>query len=151
GHSSLMADIPPTSAVSQTAPVAPTSGNNIIVEAAVNNKPDKIFQLTRQIEVSGTIEQPPLGNAVTMKTGIGPLMLILPQVTLAQQEKMQQQLMALFQNQKPLTVVLQPGNPPAQAFLLLPPNTGSAANSAAVAQLLNPQASNLPILQPNVL
>src|SRR6201986_2851128 len=114
-----MPDIPAASPVSPASSATTSGGNNIVVETAVNSVPDKIAQLSRQIEVSGTLADMPANNSVTLNTVIGPLILMLPQLAQAQQDKLLQQLVSLFQNQKPLTVVMQPGNPPSQAFLLL--------------------------------
>ncbi|MGE3622551.1 MAG: hypothetical protein AB7H77_01575 [Bdellovibrionales bacterium] len=122
-----MPDIPPASAISSAAPVggaasgAAAGGGNIVVETTVNSAPDKIRQLARQIEVTGTLAQPPAGNTITLATLIGPLTLLLPHLAHMQQEKLVQQLIQLFETQKPITVVVQPGNPPSQALLLLPP------------------------------
>jgi len=123
-----MPDVPPASATSSSASSVAPSSNNIVVETTVNSVPDKIQQLARQIEVSGMLAGAPAGNTITLNTLIGPLVLVLPQLVQAQQEKLLQQLMGLFQNQRPLTVVMQPGNPPSQAFLLLPPNQPRAVN-----------------------
>jgi len=147
-----MADVPPASVVSATPatpPVTP-SANNIVVETTLYSVPQRIQQLSRQIEVSGTLAEPPGGPTVTLNTAIGPLIIMLPKLAALQQDKLIQQLMTLFQTQRPLTVVMQPGNPPAQAFLLLPQIT-TAAQSAADAAY-NPTtaaARALPPLAPN--
>ena len=151
-----MPDIPATSPVSPASTATTTGGNNIVVETAVNNVPDKIAQLSRQIEVSGTLAELPAGNSVTLNTVIGPLTLLLPQLAQAQQDKLLQQLITLFQNQRPLTVVLQPGNPPSQAFLLLPPASpatqyqSNAANFLQSSFQTSSPPQNLPPLQPNL-
>jgi len=151
-----MPDIPAASPVSPASTATTTGGNNIVVETAVNNVPDKIAQLARQIEVSGTLANLPAGGSVTLNTVIGPLVLMLPQLAQAQQDKLLQQLITLFQNQRPLTVVLQPGNPPSQAFLLLPPASqatqyqSSAANFLQSSFQTSSPAQNAPPLLPNL-
>ncbi len=152
-----MADVPPASAVSPvSATAAAPSSNNIVIETAVGNAPDKIQQLTRQIEVSGTLAGPPANNAITLNTMIGPITLLLPQLAQVQQDKMLQQLIAIFQNQKALTVVMQPGNPPSQAFLLLPSNPTPVQTvqqqTAGIVNFLQPStaAQEAPPLLPNI-
>ena len=148
-----MPDIPAASPVSSASSATTSPGNNIVVETTVNNVPDKIQALARQIEVTGTLAQSPAGNSVTLNTVIGPLTLLLPQMAQAQQDKLLQQLITLFQNQKPLTVVLQPGNPPSQAFLLLPPSTQASQYQTAVANFLAPSvpSQTAPSIAPNTI
>lgn len=96
--------------IANVAPVA-------VIPTAV---PQQLLNLFRQMEVTGTIALPPDSQTVTLTTAQGNLTLTLPQQANAQQEKIQQQLIALFQTQRPVTVILQPGSPPTQAILLLP-------------------------------
>jgi hypothetical protein len=148
-----MPDIPPASATSASASAVAPSANNIVIETTVNSVPDKIQALARQIEVSGTLAQPPAGNTITLNTMIGPINLLLPQLAQIQQEKLLQQLNTLFQNQRPLTIVMQPGNPPSQAFLLLPSNTATVQNqSPSATGFLQPSAAaqSAPPLLPNM-
>src|SRR5580704_16533939 len=98
----------------QTAGVAP-------VETTVASLPDKIQQLLRQIQVSGTVAQPPEAGTFILNTAVGQLTLLLPQLAQDEKLKLLQMLNPLFQNQRPVTVVVQPGGPPTQAFILLPP------------------------------
>ncbi|HUY69365.1 MAG TPA: hypothetical protein VMV79_08700, partial [Alphaproteobacteria bacterium] len=127
-----MADIPPASAPSSATPSAPAApaGGVTAVGAVVNSTPDKIQNLERQIQVSGLIAAAPDAGTVTVNTAIGPLTLLLPHLAQAQQDKLLQQLLAMFQGQKPVTVLVEPGNPPAQAFLLLPSNVAGAQGAA---------------------
>jgi hypothetical protein len=111
---------PPTSTPAATTATAPSTSVTP-VETTVASLPDKIQQLLRQIQVSGTIAQPPDAGTITLNTAIGQLTLLLPQLAQEEKLKLLQLLLTLFQNQRPLTVVVQPGAPPAQAFLLLPP------------------------------
>lgn len=125
-----MVDIPPAtsaSSSSSSAPAAP-AGNVTAVEASVSALPEKIQQLLRQVQVSGTIAQPPDANSITLNTMLGNITLQLPQLVNTQKQLLLQQLLNLFQSQRPITVVVTPGNPPTQAFLLLPP-AGTQAQS----------------------
>jgi len=142
----LMPDVvPPASAVSPSAAPAPISGtNNIIVETTLYSVPQRIQQLNRQIEVSGPIAEPPGGPTITLNTMIGPLVILLPQMIAAQRDKFIQQLMTLFQNQRPLTVVMQPGNPPTQGYLMLPQISTTTQNAPEISNLSVP-ATQLPI------
>lgn len=136
---------PGSGAASASAGVTP-------IEGSLNVVPEKIQQLTRQIQVGGTIAQTPDAGQVTINTVLGQLTVTLPALTQDQQQKLEQQLLALFQSQKPLTLVVQPGDPPTQALLLVPPSSGSApettpqppANAAV-------QASSAPQLVPGAI
>ena len=104
---------PPAAVPATAAPVTP-------VEASVSSLPDKIAQLLRQIQVSGTIASPPDTGTLILATAVGEISLILPQLAQDEQQKLLQILNAMFQSQKPLTVVVQPGDPPSQVFILVP-------------------------------
>ncbi|MFY9288569.1 MAG: hypothetical protein WAO98_08730 [Alphaproteobacteria bacterium] len=114
-----MVDIPSTPAPTPiTPPVAVPTVTP--VEGSVASLPDKIQQLLRQIQVSGTITKVD-GNEITLNSVIGKLTILLPQLVEIKQQQLTQQLIALLDTQKPITVVVQPGNPPTQAIVLLPP------------------------------
>lgn len=156
-----MAAITPTNPVAAASSSASAlgggAGSVTPIEAGVGSAPDRIQQLTRQIQVSGLLTQPPSGDAITLNTALGTLTIVLPQLAQEQMQKLDQQLLAMFQNQKPLTVVLQPGNPPAQAFLLLPstPSLTGSATPNALSSLLNtispPTAAAPPPLVPDAI
>ncbi len=144
-----MVDIPPTAAVAPPVPPPVAATNNVTpVEATVSNVPDKIQQLVRQIQVNATISQLPGDGTITLNSIIGSLTILLPQLVDAQQQKLLQQLLTFLQNQKPITLVIQPGNPPTQAFLLLPTTSGAPqpANAAETNTLLQAAIQQRPPL-----
>lgn len=129
--------------VTNTPPVAP-------IEATLTSVPDKIQQLIRQIQVNATVTQLPGDGTAILNSIIGPLTILLPQLADAQQQKLLQQLTNLVQTQRPLTVVVQPGDPPTQAFLFLPPTPASTQATAPAPQVTNPvdAALNQAVAQP---
>ncbi|MDX2028734.1 MAG: hypothetical protein SFW62_08875 [Alphaproteobacteria bacterium] len=116
-----MADIAPVPPVTSQTPT-PVPLAVTPVEAAITSVPDKILQLTRQIQVTGLIAQAPDSGEFVLNTVLGSLKILLPILTDVQQKKLESQLINLFQAQRPLTIVIQPGYPPTQSFLLLPPS-----------------------------
>lgn len=143
-----MADIPSTPPVTSAPQVVPVSGNVPVIEAAVNNVPANIQQLAKQLELSGTLAQQPTDSSIIINTVAGQITFVLPQLLAVQKDRLLQQLLNVFQNNKPLTIIMQPGNPPAQAFLLLPPVTAQPQNAAARTALAPVQ---MPAAQPPVL
>ncbi len=144
---------PPTPAGPAAAAPATSTPNPGVtpLETTLGNTPDKILQLAHQIQVSGAIMAPTDGSTVTLGTALGNLTIVLPILANEQQQKLIEQLTALFQNQKPLTVVVQPGDPPTQAFLLLPPPTvssGATPPPVSVQPNVFQQAIPLPPLTP---
>lgn len=126
-----MVDVPTTTAVTPATLPAAAVTAVAPVEATVTSVPDKIQQLARQIQVNATVAQAPSDGTVILNSVVGPLTILLPQLADAQQQKLLQQLIALTQSQRPLTVAIQPGNPPTQAFLFLPPSGNAAPTAAA--------------------
>jgi hypothetical protein len=130
-----MVDIKPTNAATPTGSISVSSNATVAsvtpVNAIVANAPSQIQQLLRQIQLTGTLSAPPSATTITLSTALGDVTLSLPQLTADMQQKIVQQLIALFQNQRSLSVILQPGNPLQQAVILLPQpaNTTSGAGN----------------------
>jgi hypothetical protein len=114
---------PPVASVAAASAAVPTAP----IETAITSLPDKIQQLMRQIQVNATVTQLPGDGTAILNSVIGPLTIQLPQLTDAQGQKLLQQLTNLIQTQRPLTVIVQPGSPPTQAFLFLPPTSSASA------------------------
>ncbi|MDP9127701.1 MAG: hypothetical protein M3N08_05520 [Pseudomonadota bacterium] len=138
-----MAVVPPPATVGPTTPGGPSSlpGPNSAnlalppVAVSIQAAPDKILQLAHQIQVPGLIAGTPNAATVTVSTLVGNLTLLLPALVEAEQKKLLEQLLGLFEAQKTLTVVVQPGNPPSQAFLLVPPLGSASALTPPAAPL----------------
>jgi hypothetical protein len=129
-----MATLPPSTVAgvsSSRSTGTPSAPPNAVtpIEATIALVPDKIQQLLRQIQVNGTVSTPPNAGTITLSTVLGNLTITLPKLADAAQQAMLQQLNALFESQRPISVVVQPGDPPTQAFLLLPPLTTQTQKS----------------------
>lgn len=142
-----MVTIPPPATPPSPAPQPAASGVTP-VPTTIGSLPEKIESLLRQIQVTGTLaEAPDAGSGtITLLTILGKLSVVLPALTEKQQDKMLQQLTAMFQNQKPITVVVQPGTPPTQAFLLLPPTAPTTTSPTPPSPTIDPNLvlQNLP-------
>ena len=129
-----MVDIPPINPVASGASQSQgQAGNVVAVLTNISSASDKIQQIIRQIQVNATVTEIPGDGTVTLTSPLGSLTVLLPQIVDADQQKLLQQLLNLNQTQKPVTIVVQPGNPPTQAVLLLPTNS-SAASTANLQQ-----------------
>lgn len=137
-----MADIPatPAAVTPQILLQQPAAAGAAPVEAVVASVPDKIQNLIRQLQISATVNQSSSDGAVVLDSTLGSLTVLLPQPNDPQQQKLTQQFANLLQTQRQVTVLIQPGSPPTQAFIFLPPQT--AQNSAASAN--QPLAPNIP-------
>lgn len=133
----------PTTATTLATSAQIAGANVAPVEVAVSSTPPNVEQLLRQISISGTLAAPADAGIVTLATALGNFSFSLAQIPDAVKQQLVQQLDALFQNQKPLTAVLQPGSPPTQAVLLLPA-TASGTQTAALPSAGNPQPQALP-------
>ncbi|HEU0117980.1 MAG TPA: hypothetical protein VFR09_05045, partial [Alphaproteobacteria bacterium] len=127
-----MVDIPSTTTpppqAQQTQPSQGQSATPTPVPATVTDLPDKIQQLLRQIQVPATVSDVSNdGSTITIESMIGDMTLNLQIDTSAKMQQvtqqLTQQLMNLIDTQKPVTVVVQPGSPPTQAFIMMPPQT----------------------------
>jgi hypothetical protein len=98
------------------------------------------------LQLTGTIAEPPNGAELTLNTVVGELTVLLPQLMEEKQNQLLQQLLAMFQTQKPITITVQPGNPPTQILLLLPTTSGGTTASAN-ANLLAQMAAQVKPLQ----
>jgi hypothetical protein len=143
-----MVNIPSATATPPSSANPSATPNLTPVAAAPASLPDRLQQILQQVQLTGTIAEPPNGATVTLNTVLGALTLLLPQLTEEKQNQLLQQLMNLFQSQKPVTVTVQPGNPPTQVFMLLPPAQSATVGSinANLAAQISLQAKPLPVL-----
>lgn len=119
------------------------------VNVSITELPENLQQLLQQVQLKAVIDQQPNGSTVSVNTLQGELTLLLPALVGNDQRQLQQQLNTLFQAQRNLTLILQPGNPPTHAILLLPDQQGSAntirlANTGHVSATGQPSVS-LPV------
>ena len=138
--------------VDSAPPVAPIAAAGSVstgaltpVPVAVTAVPDGIQQLTRQIDVSGTLNTGSSANTFTLTTALGTLTVALPQLADAAKTQLTQQLLSLADSGKTITLSLQPGSPPSQGILLLP---STAGDSAATTMPLPATDSLLPTVAP---
>ncbi len=134
-----MVDIPPpvTSVAIATTAAAITANEISLITAAIQNLPDKLQILTRQIQLTGTIINLIDLSTFTLRTAAGDVTLKLPPLPNGNPNPLAEQLAPLLQNQRLVNVVVQPGSPPTQALLILPQPL--AAPHAAAAQNAAPQ------------
>ena len=130
----IIIPIPPTNIAAIQA-----ATNVLTVDVSVSSTPANINQLLRQIQVSGTVTSPPDNGSLTLTTALGNFTLSLSQLPEAVKQQLQQQLDNLFQSQKAITVVIQPGSPPTQAVLLLPSSTPNIESPSTGLQPVVPQ------------
>jgi hypothetical protein len=99
-----------------------------VIQVAIADLSQALASLNRSIQTSATVTAPPVGNTLTLSTALGDITVALPQqLNAAEQQSLLQQLAALAQAQRPLTIGLQAGSPPTQAVLLLPATSPTAA------------------------
>ena len=115
-----MAEIPALTAIAASSSAVSGASSVTPVPAVVASLPDIIQNLSRHIEVTGTIAQMPDTTALVLNTALGNLTLMLPKLVEAKQDQMLQQLITIFQDHKPLTIAIQPGTPPNNAVIFLP-------------------------------
>jgi hypothetical protein len=125
----------PTTGVTVTTPVPAAVSGVAPVAASVTNAPDAVATTTRQIQISGLIAEPPSGNIIVINTPAGQVTLTLNQLAAEQQPQLTQQLLTAFQNQRPVSALIQPGRQPPQAVLLIP-------QSALTPSIITPQTTS---------
>lgn len=135
---------PPTPTVPVAATPALLTATPVqTVEVSVVSTPANIEQLLRQISINGNLVTAPDNSSVTLSTTLGNFIFSFAQLPEASKQQLIQQFTTIFQNQKPITAVLQPGAPPSNAVLLLPNTVASSTPTPQGAS--NPQQ---PVLQP---
>ncbi len=122
--------------IAATPPVAGTTVAPVTV--AVVSTPPNIDQLLRQIQINGTVTTPADSGTVTLNTALGNFSFLLAQLPDDVKQQIIKQLDTLFQNQKSITAIIQPGSPPTQAVLLLPTSTGTQTTPQTSQQNLPP-------------
>lgn len=144
-----MVDLAPPAPVSSAAATVSPLTSITPVNVTLGNVPDKIQQLLRVLQLNATVAQlPEDGSTITLNTALGSLTLQLPQLVGLDEQKLLQSLAAYVQNQRPLTILIQPGNPPTQATLLLPSSSGASSQGNGAPLPLNVAVQTLPSLQP---
>ncbi len=99
-----------------------------LVSASIKEFPARLENLSRQLHLNGVVvELAGSKSAFILKTAAGDLRLELSQPSSAIAGQLVDLLPFLAQNQRPLGVVIQPGNPPSQALVLLPQSLAAQA------------------------
>ena len=121
----------PVAAAAQIASssAAAASTDSIALQTSIALSPATLAVLTRQIELNALLASAPTSTTIDLATSAGSVVLALPQLAALEQDKLQQQLLSIFESQKPVTVFIQAGNPPSQASVILPNVTNTAATS----------------------
>lgn len=130
----------PTSA---TSPATTAAAAMPAVAVAVTTVPAALQDLTRTIQTLATPATAPTGNTITLITALGDITVnFAQQLSTTEKQSLTQQLMNLVQTERPLTLTLQPGSPPTQGTLLIPPTL--APTTAQQIQSPAP-APNIPV------
>jgi len=133
----MMADIPalpPSKSIGSTASPPYGASDSTIVATEIQSLPDKFAQITRPVQLNGTIVTLNYNDTFVFSTSQGNLLLKLLTPEGGGRNPLAAQLTPLVQNQKTLSVAIQPGSPPTQAMLTLPPpqtQTASPLQSVA--------------------
>lgn len=126
-----MIDVPPlivTAATSLVSAPNAISGDGNLILASVQEIPEKLADLLRQIQLNGPVINLQADGTFIVRTGLGDIKLLIAQLVGNLQSQLGQQLSGLSQTQKPLTIMVQPGNPPTQAYVAIP--SAPAASSS---------------------
>jgi len=129
-----MADITPlniTTAIATTAPPVPPAEPPAAIPAIIQSLPPKLEVLTRQVQVNGPITTLLDNGFFTLRTPAGDLSLKLAPLADGSRNPVAELLTPIVQNQRSVNVIVQPGSPPTQALVFLPPPTLSSAPNAA--------------------
>ncbi|MDD3288714.1 MAG: hypothetical protein PHX43_06910 [Alphaproteobacteria bacterium] len=138
-----MVDFPPLKIYSANSVlVAPTSmpDEAELVAAIIKDLPGKIADIVRQIQLNGPIINLLSDGTFTIQTAVGDIKLFIAPPPGETVSPYAQQLTSLAQNQRPLGIFVQPGQPPTQALLWLP-ETNNVTNAAPTG---TPSAKNQP-------
>lgn len=117
---------PSTTASSSVASSVTASTNYTSVSASVVSTPDKLTDLSHQIQIAAVALSISISGKLLLTTALGEFTLVLSQLTDSQRKLVEQQISTLIGSQRALTLIVQPGTPPQQAVLLLP--TANAAS-----------------------
>ncbi|MDD5585927.1 MAG: hypothetical protein PHY92_03095 [Alphaproteobacteria bacterium] len=120
-------------------PVSPTDVP-ALVGANIQSVPDRFLQLMRPVQINGTILSLQDNGSFTFRTAAGDLLLNLIARTEGAGNSLAELLTPFVQNQKPISLAIQPGSPPTQAFLSVPaPALTIASLTSAAAVKTTPQ------------
>ena len=90
------------------------------IEAAIVQIPDKFQSLPQQIQITATVSAPPTDSLLIVNSPGGPITVALQDSISNPSQSTLQQLQSLFESQRSISLVIQPGTPPEQAWLFLP-------------------------------
>jgi hypothetical protein len=145
-----MVEIPSTSpsvlAAGTASASSPLPAGMVAIQVSVVDLSQALQDITRAIQTSATALTVPMNGNLTLATALGNITVVLPQLSIAEQQVLLDQLVTLVQTQKPLTLALQPGNPPSQATLLLPTTIAPASPSPQPTPVNTGPAINYPPL-----
>ncbi len=141
-----MVDLPPLNATVATALLTNAVPDEVaLLSVAIQSLPSKLEQLARAIQLNGPIVALLDDGVFTMQTAAGNLTLGASPLPNGTTNPLASFLAPMAQSQRPVGLILQPGSPPTQAFLLVPPSVmepfaggSSAAPLVAFAQGLKP-------------
>jgi hypothetical protein len=124
-------------------PLAPASPVATTVGLPILKIPNTLQSLDHSIQISATPAQILDNGVLVLSTSLGRLSVLLDQLSKDIPQKVLQQLLAIVDAQRPLTVTIQPGSPPTQAVLLVPTSNTAPTPSPSV-----PVAEIPPVARP---
>ncbi len=131
-----MANIPPlppsAAGISAMLQALATTGEPVVLAAAIQSLPEKFASLTRPVQVNGFPLAVTENGLVSLRTSAGDLLLQLMKPPDTAAASLKELITPFIQNQKPVALMLHPGNPPTEALATLPPlNAALTSPSAA--------------------
>ena len=118
-----MVDTPPPVSAATSAALAaasPTPDELALISAVLQQIPEKIAQLARQIQLSGHIVNIASDSTFTVQTAVGDITLSLSPLPNGNPNPLATALQAIEQHQRPLNILIAAGDPPTQALIAVP-------------------------------
>ncbi len=135
-----MANIPPLppnpASVAAMLQAVTAPDEPVVLTATIQSLPDKFAALTRPVQINGVPLAVTDNGFVSMRTSAGDLLLQLIKPPDAAPGSLKDWVTPFIQNQKPIGLTIQPGNPPTQASASLP-SLASALSATSTPQLGN--------------
>ena len=105
-----------TAALTTATPSSMAAASLVPVPATVTSVPQNLASLERSIQISAMPSGISAANEITLITALGNISINLTaQISATERQVFLQQLLAIIEAQKPITLSLQPGTPPTQA------------------------------------
>ncbi|NTU76205.1 MAG: hypothetical protein HGA90_00055, partial [Alphaproteobacteria bacterium] len=122
-----MIDLPPLPFITPTTGSLPPNlsaeSSPLTATVQILSLPEKLAEITRPIQINGALVSEVSNLTVTLRTPAGDMSLALPPSTDGKPNSIVEQLTSLVQNQKPVSLTIQPDGASLRASLLVPPSS----------------------------